>query len=242
MPLIQLEETTSTNVYLKELCRQPMKEFTTVVARFQTAGRGQRGNFWESEPGQNLLFSFVLYPDFLEARLQFALSQIVSLAVKDTLEMFTSEITVKWPNDIYWRDKKIAGILIENDLQGNVLKQSIVGIGININQQAFHSPAPNPVSLSQITGSEHRPLVILRLIMRRVQEYYPYLRSGETALIQEIYQEALFRREGLYSYRDKDGEFEAEFVRVEPEGRLILRDKSGTERGFMFKEVEYSLI
>lgn len=108
-PLVALDETASTNQYLSQLCNQlqeSVAELTTVTAEFQTAGKGQRGNTWEAEEGKNLLFSFVLYPSFLEARRQFILSQIVSLAIKEELSRWSDEITIKWPNDIYWKDKK----------------------------------------------------------------------------------------------------------------------------------------
>ena len=143
VPLIHISETNSTNNYLQTLCaRQKVEELTTVVADFQTSGRGQRGNSWESEPLKNLLFSFVLFPDFLEARCQFLISQIISLAIKEELSTYTEDISIKWPNDIYWKEKKICGILIENDLMGRNICQSIAGIGININQEEFYSPAP----------------------------------------------------------------------------------------------------
>ena len=157
-PMIALEETDSTNRYISQLCnelQESVAELTTVTAEFQTAGKGQRGNTWEAERGKNLLFSFVLYPTFLEARRQFILSQIVSLSIKEELDRWSDEITIKWPNDIYWRDKKICGILIENDLSGHFIGRSISGIGININQNEFHSDAPNPVSQKQNTGQQH---------------------------------------------------------------------------------------
>ena len=136
VPLIHLEETDSTNKYLNELCnKQCVEELTTITADFQTSGRGQRGNSWESEAGQNLMFSFVLYPTFLKARRQFLLSQIISLAIKEELERYVSNISIKWPNDIYWKDKKICGMLIENDLTGVHISRSITGIGINVNQE-----------------------------------------------------------------------------------------------------------
>ncbi len=241
VPLVRLEETTSTNTSLKELCRKPVEELTTVVASYQTAGRGQRGNSWESDAGQNLLFSTVMYPSFLEVRQQFLLAQIASLAVKEMLDTFTGDITIKWPNDIYWREKKIAGMLIEHDLEGRYLQRSIVGIGININQLEFLSPAPNPVSLRQITGTEYSLPHLLGLVMQRLKDYYALLQEKETSLIVNHYHQALFRKTGLHAYRDANGVFEAEIVRVEPEGFLVLKDKPGNERKFMFKEVEYVL-
>lgn len=116
VPLIILPETDSTNNYLTQLCNEQqsaVREFTTVIAERQTAGKGQRGNSWESEDCRNITFSFVLYPTFIEARRQFILSQIVSLSIKEELDEWTKGISIKWPNDIYWNEKKICGILIE---------------------------------------------------------------------------------------------------------------------------------
>lgn len=242
VPLIRLEETNSTNNYLQALCAErAVEEFTTVVADFQTSGRGQRGNSWESESGENLLFSFVVFPEFLEARRQFLLSQIVSLAIKEELDNYANDISIKWPNDIYWREKKICGMLIENDLMGRNISQSIAGIGININQKAFYSPAPNPVSLRQITGKKYDIFKILENMMLRVQSYYRMLRDGDTAKIAVQYKDALFRKEGMHQYKDVDGKFLAKIVSVEPEGKLILEDEMQRKRGYMFKEVEYLL-
>lgn len=240
VPLICISETSSTNSYLNSICsKQKTDEFTTVLADFQTAGRGQRGNSWESEEKRNLLFSFVLYPDFLEAKRQFLISQIVSLAVKEELEYYTSDITIKWPNDIYWRDKKICGMLIENELMGKNISQSITGIGININQSSFHSSAPNPVSIRQITGKEHDLKEILSRLMERVKAYYELLRQGQHELIASRYGQALYRKKGFHPYKDAGGEFSAEIIKIESDGRLILKDDKGRERGYLFKEVEY---
>lgn len=242
VPLIRVEETNSTNNYLQALCdERKVEEFTTVVADFQTSGRGQRGNSWESEPGENLLFSFVVFPEFLEARRQFLLSQIVSLAIKEELDNYVADISIKWPNDIYWREKKICGMLIENDLMGRYISQSIAGIGININQKAFYSPAPNPVSLRQITGKQYDILEILENVMVRVQSYYKLLRDGDTEKIATRYEKSLFRKEGMHRYRDANGEFLARILSVEPEGKLILEDEMQRKKGYMFKEVEYLL-
>ena len=154
--IIRLVETDSTNNYLREQsAKARLPEGSLVIADFQTAGKGQVGNSWESEAGKNLMFSILLYPDFLPANRQFLISQIASLSVKETLEKYTDSVTVKWPNDIYWKDRKICGMLIENDLSGQYLYCSVVGIGLNINQEIFRSDAPNPVSLTQITGKTY---------------------------------------------------------------------------------------
>lgn len=154
--IIRLAETDSTNNYLREQCAKArLPEGSLVIADFQTAGKGQVGNSWESEAGKNLMFSILLYPDSLPANRQFLISQIASLSVKETLEGYTDSVKVKWPNDIYWKDRKICGMLIENDLSGQHLYCSVIGIGLNINQEIFRSDAPNPVSLTQITGKAY---------------------------------------------------------------------------------------
>ena len=245
-PIINLDETDSTNHYLAQLCdREPVSEYTTVRADYQTAGKGQRGNTWESERGKNLLFSFVLYPTFLEARRQFLLSQLTALAVKEALELWTDDIRIKWPNDIYWKEKKICGLLIENELSAEGIARSIIGIGLNVNQEIFHSDAPNPVSLRQITGLEENPMEVLTYILTYTRRFYEDLRNDEdgsmASLIARQYDFALFRREGWHPYKDATGRFMARLLRVEEDGRYILQDEAGKERGYLFKEVQYIL-
>ena len=242
VPLIHIIESICSNIYLQSLCsKQKVEELTVVVADFQTSGRGQRGNSWESDSCKNLLFSIVIFPEFLEARRQFLISQIISFAIKEELDTYTTDISIKWPNDIYWKEKKICGMLIENDLMGRNISQSIAGIGININQETFHSSAPNPVSLRQITGKEFDLFEILKNIVLRIQSYYSLLKKGNTEPIVCQYEMSLFRKEGMHRFKDANGEFLARIIRVEPEGRLILEDEMLNKRGYMFKEVEYLL-
>ena len=243
--LICLDETDSTNNYLTALCDSDggVPELCTVVADFQSAGKGQRGNSWEGEKGKNLLFSFVLYPDFVKAREQFILSEIISLSVKEALDCRIADVSVKWPNDIYWQDKKICGMLIENVLnaEGGVAR-CIAGIGLNINQKAFVSDAPNPVSLSQITGQEEDLHAVLADVLLFVSRYYEDLKQeaeGFTQHLTERYNQSLYRREGVYPFRDAQGLFQASILRVEPDGRLHLLDTEGNERSYLFKEVQF---
>lgn len=241
-PLIHIGETDSTNNYLSQLSeKENVAEFTVALTDFQTAGKGQRGNGWEAENGKNLLFSVVLYPTFLEARKQFILSQIVSLSVKEALEQWIDDISIKWPNDIYWKDKKICGILIENDLTGMYIGRSISGIGVNINQNVFLSNAPNPISLKQITGQEYDCRSILNAIILRIKNYYALLRQGKSTDIIRRYQHALFRKDGMHRYCDIKGEFRAQIVEVEADGHFVLRDENDNIRRYVFKEVQYVL-
>lgn len=242
-PIIHIKETDSTNNFLRKeiLLNNDLMEGTVVFSDFQTAGKGQRGNSWESEDGQNLLFSMVLYPTFLDANRQFIISQIVSLAITDILGKYTNGITIKWPNDIYWQKKKICGILIENDLMGETIKQSIIGIGLNINQKEFRSNAPNPVSLYQITEQEHKREDLLGDIIERTHHYYDKLRWGEEKEVKESYKKHLFRKEGYHFFSDGIHSFEAKIKEVEDSGLLVLEDRSGEERIFAFKEIQYIL-
>ena len=245
-PIINLDETDSTNRYLAQLCdRELVSEYTTVRADYQTAGKGQRGNTWESERGKNLLFSFVLYPTFLKAHRQFLLSQLMALAVKETLELWTDDIRIKWPNDIYWKEKKICGMLIENELSAEGIARSIIGIGLNVNQEIFHSDAPNPISLRQITGLEKNPMEVLTHILTYTRKFYEDLRNDKdgtiASLIARQYNLSLFRREGWHPYEDASGRFMARLLRVEEDGRYILQNEAGNERGYLFKEVQYIL-
>lgn len=240
--IIRVEETHSTNSLLREwLERESLPNCSVIVADFQTAGRGQVGNVWESEKGKNLTFSLVLYPQTMPVKQQFLISQMAALSVKETLDAYTEGISIKWPNDIYWRDKKICGMLIENDLAGHNLLRSVIGIGINLNQAVFCGDAPNPVSLWQILRQEVDQEVVLRQFLSRFEAYNQILLAGEKALIHARYMEALYRREGYHSYTDAQGTFSAQIYGIEPTGHLLLQDTEETIRRYAFKEVSYCL-
>lgn len=209
------------------------------TADFQTAGRGQAGSSWESEAGKNLLFGLLFHPREVEAKRQFILSQAMALSVCETLSGYAKDICVKWPNDIYWKDRKICGMLIENTLTGRCIENCIIGAGININQQTFCSDAPNPVSLRQITGKEEEPVFILADIIKRFKDYYRNIQQGRTEDIARSYREQLYRCNGFHLYQDTDGVFEAEIHDVEPTGHLVLTDRNGITRRYAFKEVSH---
>ena len=164
--IIHIDETDSTNRYLKGV-----KEGNVVVADYQTSGRGCGTNTWESERGKNMLFSVMIHPVQLPVQRQFHISMAISLAIVEALEQQIGDVSIKWPNDIYWRNAKICGILIENTLQGNRIKDSVIGVGLNVNQRAFHSDAPNPVSLWQIHGQETDREQLLRDILRNFDKF-----------------------------------------------------------------------
>ncbi len=227
--IIHIDETDSTNRWLRE---QGGGETLVVWADFQTAGRGQGTNTWESERGKNLTFSVLLHPTQVLANRQFSISMQVSLALCQTLEQHIGDVSIKWPNDIYWRDAKIAGILIENRLHGSLVRDSIIGIGLNVNQRRFVSDAPNPVSLWQICECETDRETLLQ----------DFLSALQRLLGQEVrsqYLARLYRREGYHPYADANGPFMAKILDVQEDGLLVLQDEEGRERRFAFKEVSF---
>lgn len=236
--ILWLKETDSTNNHLRRLLdKEQLPEGSLVVTDFQTAGKGQVGNSWESEAGMNLMFSILLYPDFIPANRQFLISQIASLSVKETLDAYTDFIQVKWPNDIYWKDRKICGMLIENDLSGQLLYCSIIGIGLNLNQSLFRSNAPNPISLTQITGKKYDREEVLNRFLRIFFQYYCLLLQEKEEEVRTAYMQALYHGEGYHRYRDGQGQFEARIQVIEPTGHLILQLRDGEQRRYAFKEV-----
>jgi BirA family biotin operon repressor/biotin-[acetyl-CoA-carboxylase] ligase len=238
--IIPVETVASTSVYLKELAhKQILEEGTVIVTGNQTAGKGQRGNTWESEAGMNITCSILLYPSFLPVQRQFLLSEAISLSVKETLDAYTDGITIKWPNDIYYKEKKIGGILIENELTGNVYNLSIAGIGLNINQERFLSDAPNPVSLKQITGRDWDIKALLKELVQSILFRYKQLKDGNFEIIVRQYHEALYRNTGYHKYEDSEGIFTARFDRVSDNGFLHLITGQNEERSYAFKNVRF---
>lgn len=238
-----LDETASTNTYLQELdADRHLPEGYIVYTETQRAGRGQRGNSWESEPSKNLTFSLLLRPEHIPANQQFLLSQAVSLAMTDVLTRYATGFSIKWPNDIYWKDKKIAGILIENVLSGSIFSRAIIGIGLNLNQEIFVSDAPNPVSLVQITGHTCDITAMLdRFIDAFHSRYLQTFDSDSAQLLRDEYRTILYRNDGLYPYCSEGKTFYASIAGVEPDGHIILATESGENRRFAFKEVSFLL-
>ncbi len=239
---LQLHSTDSTNLFLKNYRPISPKEMTLVTTEFQTNGRGQAGHSWESVEGRNLLFSLLIHPKNISAEKQFILSQAISLAVCETLSEFSDEFRIKWPNDIYWRDQKIGGILIENSLSGKCIKNCIIGVGLNINQKDFKSDAPNPVSLLQITKKEQETVFILADIVRRFKGYLQAILADNTEPVIQNYLEKLYRKDGFHPYTDKDGSFEAQIHSIEPSGHLNLITPEGVIKRYAFKEVRHLIL
>ncbi len=236
-----IAETDSTNRFLQELSgNEKIPDGSLVLADFQTQGRGQMGHFWESEAGKNLTFSILIYPENVPANMPFVISQIVSLSLKALLDKYLSHISIKWPNDIYYKDKKIAGILIENTLEQGNISKSIIGIGLNVNQEKFLSDAPNPVSMTMIRQQQFERLALLEEFKQQFslqRKKYPGNKDKEA--LHRNYLEACYRKDGFHKYRDKEGLFEAKIRDIEPSGTLLLERTNGILSKYAFKEVSF---
>ena len=226
-----ISSTNSTNTLMRELLAKGEwpEEEQFLYAGYQTAGRGQTGNGWESEPDKNLICSILLPNKNL-----YFLNIAVSVAI---IRLIGEPFTIKWPNDIYYRDKKLAGILLENAIVGSIVKYSIAGVGLNVNQTKFTSDAPNPVSLKQITGKTYD---IDQLMKDLFEEVKAVLNEPEERIWSK-YKDHLYRREGWYTYEDQNGRFEARIIDVLPTGEIVLKDKNNKERIYHFKQVRYVL-
>lgn len=237
--MIELDCIDSTNNFLKHYRPPGPCRLTLATAEFQTSGRGAGTNTWESEHGSNLLFSLLIYPQKTEASKVFALSEVLALSVHHALSEFSSGFTIKWPNDIYYADHKVAGLLIENDITGKNIFRSVMGVGLNINQKMFKSDAPNPISLSQILGEDIERRFVLEKVAEHFSHYYQMLEQGDYDEIHSRYLQRQYKWQKKHLFEDEEGTFRATVEDVEPDGHLNLRDEEGHLRRYAFKEVKY---
>ncbi len=216
-------------------------DYELVTTDFQTRGHGLKGTTRESVLGENLLLAFRIKPEQTPANQQFIISEIVALAVHKALSKYVGSegLSVKWPNDIYFGDKKICGMLIEHTLRGNRISQTVVGVGINVGQREFCSDAPNPISVIQITKGNPDRAAILRNFLKAFMDYHSLLQTGNIEKIHRLYLDALYRRVGVHPFRDNNGTFMASISDVHLNGMLVLRDTDDHTREYAFKEVEY---
>lgn len=211
-----------------------------IVARRQTAGRGQRGHSWESIAGENLTFSMVLTPTFLPTTEQFKLLQTIALSLCDIFAEYGLETSVKWTNDIYVGDNKIVGILIEHQSISATLQRTIVGIGINVNQQSFSEALPNPTSMALELGRRLDLEEVLGRFEQAFRNRYAQLKSDDAATLCEEYNSRLYRRGIKAPYRRADGTpFEGVLCEVKPHGELIIESDEYGRESFLFKEIEF---
>lgn len=230
-----VEETPSTNSALAAMGASAPHGYA-ILCRRQTAGRGQRGNSWESAPGQNVTLSLLLRPHEIDAAAQFTISEAVAIGVADTIAPLLPghDVRLKWPNDVYVGDRKICGILIENSLTGRTVDRSIAGIGLNVNQQEFLSDAPNPVSLRQLTGHTYD----IEDMARRLCANILTLLDTPADELHSRYRSLLWRGEGFHAWRDAGGRcFDACVAEVAATGHLTLEERDGSRETFAFKEV-----
>lgn len=239
--VVTLKCVDSTNNYLKdELSKStPLAEGTVILAEEQFAGRGQAGNTWHSEPGKNLTFSLLLFPTFLSPEKQFLLNQTISLGINDALVKIIGEgVKIKWPNDIYFNDDKLGGVLIENILRGSVLKYAIIGIGLNINQSNFPPDIENVTSLRKILHQDYDIYKVLNELCHSIEQRYLQLKAGNTDLLIKDYIKNLYRINAIHKFRINDFEVDGEIVGVDDNGFLkVIID--GELRKYNFKEIAY---
>ena len=246
-----IKQTHSTSTLLREQYADALPHLYTIRTDFQTAGRGQAGNSWESEEGKNLLFSTLLRYEGILATKQWRLSMLVAVALWETLAKYLpqEQLTIKWPNDIYFGDKKLVGILIENSLAGQYVGYSIAGIGVNVNQTRWLSNAPNPISMKQITGKDYD-------VEEVMEEWITAMKSWEkctTEAIKAMYMQHIYRGTGWHNYVERevsvqptsiakqgiDGVFRAELVGISEQGELILRKENNEEQAYHFKQIRF---
>ena len=241
--IIFLEEVDSTNRYLSDwLSKEKVKEGTLVWAFCQTAGRGLDNNSWESIPGRNLTFSFVLYPSFLAANRQFYITKAISLALVDLIRNELPgnyEVKIKWPNDIYIGNRKVAGVLIQNGVKGEQFEYSIIGIGLNVNQESFSPDLPNPGSLKQCGGKEFNLEILLRKTIDSIQSRVNILLQGNHDRLDLDYLADLYRYQQLNDYLFKGEKIQARITGVNRYGQLILGIPGGKTIECDLKDVRF---
>ncbi|MDN3550729.1 biotin--[acetyl-CoA-carboxylase] ligase [Mucilaginibacter aquaedulcis] len=239
--LVTIKEVDSTNTFLKTLLSnsKPLPEGTVIMAESQYAGRGQQQNKWHSEPGKNLTFSILLNPLFLAVANQFDLNRVVSLGVHDALRPYLGDkLKIKWPNDIYYDDRKLGGILIETHLQGNQIKNAIIGIGLNINQDNFDPDAGIAISVKQILHRDYDLKTILSEICSHIEAYYLNLKAGKLLFVRDTYLARLYWLNQVKRFRSNDVVFEGIIRNVKDEGLLVVESSQGLQE-FNLKQIEF---
>ena len=245
--IIRLATVDSTNRYMRDNASELWSKhgasgFVVVTAGHQTAGRGQRGNTWNSNAGENLLFSILVRPgETLEVSKQFLLSQAVALSIHDAMKCHGIDTQLKWPNDIYAGSRKLAGILLELDYSGAFVEQAIIGIGLNVNQEEFPPMDRTPVSMKMLRKRDFTLDDVLATILDLFEHYYTELRFGHCDAIAAEYCRLLLGIDEQRTFIDRNGRFGAVIQGVESDGRLLLLRNDGSTGRYAFKEVEMVL-
>ena len=245
-PFVELQSVDSTNKHAMTLVHEGMAQHGMVVySHEQTAGKGQRGKVWQSEKDENIVLSLIINPNPLTVIDQFKLSICSALAIHEFFSHYAGDETkLKWPNDLYWRDRKAGGVLIENVIQSGQSAISnwqwaIIGIGINVNQTKFHQDLPNPVSLKQITGKEFSPLELAKELCRIFDNYFQLLSARKFEQLFENYQTHLYKKDQIVKLKKDSRVFEATIKGVSKTGQLITQH--AIEERFDFGSIEWMI-
>ncbi len=246
--IIHIPTVDSTNNYaVKQVAANKVGEGDVIFTRNQHGGKGLGANSWESEPNSNITFSIILRPKFIKPAQQFVLTQVISLAIYDLIVEYLkpndrSSVKIKWPNDIYIDDKKVAGILIQNFIVGNSIDYTVVGIGMNVNQKEFISNAKNPISLIHYLNNKIDIDDILNKLLEKINGRYELLKYDiDFSSLKKEYLNRLFRIRTWSDFSDVNGIFDGKIMDVDEYGRLEILTRSGNLRVYMFKEVEFIL-
>ncbi|MDQ3142945.1 MAG: biotin--[acetyl-CoA-carboxylase] ligase [Bacteroidota bacterium] len=239
-PHIHLKQVDSTNLYAQELITKinPPDGFA-VFADYQTAGKGQYGRNWESASGKNLLVSFIFNPYFIPIDSMFLLHQIASLSIIECLSKYITQVyAVKWPNDIYVSDQKIAGILIQNIIRGSKIQHTIMGIGLNINQEDF-GHLKQACSLYTLTGKAFKIKEILCELHQMVLKYYMKIQANPKSSFLEAYNLNLYKLNETISFSSTEGFIHGKILGVDKEGKLILESHDNIQK-YTFGEINWN--
>jgi BirA family biotin operon repressor/biotin-[acetyl-CoA-carboxylase] ligase len=235
---ICLDNTDSTNKYLKNLCdHNNIEEGTVILAEYQNEGKGQGKNAWHSKKGKNLLASILFKPS-INAVDHFMISEFISLGIIDTLNLFGVRSEIKWPNDIYAGDKKIAGILVENSIMGKTIFQTVAGIGLNVNEDDFPEYLPNPTSIKLQGNIEMEVKEILTVLMKNLFKYYELIRENKLQKLHDCYNSSIYLKNQPARFHSGTGNFSATIVGVAKSGELQLRTEDGKIKDYLFGEIQ----
>lgn len=237
--IICLETVDSTNNYLKTLTKSDqLEEGTVILAAYQTKGKGQGVNTWHSSPGLNILLSILFKPSLMVSN-HFMISEFISLGIIDILKDYEIHCSIKWPNDIYYNDQKIAGILIENSISGKSISQSIAGIGLNINETEFPASIPNPVSMKLILNESQNVTIIAERLIPKLINRYKMLGTSVNSLHEE-YLQLLYKKNHLTTFHTISDSFQGKIIDVLKSGELIVLKENGQIGKYLHGDIHYT--
>lgn len=238
--IIRLDVVDSTNNFASRLIREESpQEGTVILAEYQKSGRGQKEHNWTSEKGKNLTFSIILYPTMLKVERQFYLSMAISVSIVRCLQTLISNVSIKWPNDIFIQNRKIAGILIENSIKGSFLQNSIIGIGLNVNQLNF-SDVPEATSLAIELNKQLNKDIILTNLMQYISSWLSKLYNNNYNSIKNIYESLLFCKDQNAAFIKDNKKFSGIITGVSEFGQLSIKHENGLVNHYNFNEVSFS--